>query len=193
MSFVANPFVVVLDANVLFPFRIRDVLFTFAQEGLFRARLTEAIMEEWTENLIKLKPHLEKSVRQQEEAVRREFDECFVLGYQPLIEVLELPDENDRHVLAAAIKCSAQIIVTENHKDFPQGVLDKYGIESTLGADDMLTNTFDLFPQRGARALRKVRKRYRDPAMTPSEFLFDLTKSGLSKLSAAARQEIESI
>jgi hypothetical protein len=37
MSFVANPFVVVLDANVLFPFRIRDVLFTFAQEGLFRA------------------------------------------------------------------------------------------------------------------------------------------------------------
>ena len=46
MSFVANPFVVVLDANVLFPFRTRDVLFTFAHEGLFRARLSDEILDD---------------------------------------------------------------------------------------------------------------------------------------------------
>jgi hypothetical protein len=46
MSFVANPFVVILDANVLFPFRVRDVLLTFAHEGLFRARFTDEIMDE---------------------------------------------------------------------------------------------------------------------------------------------------
>jgi hypothetical protein len=59
MSFVANPFVIVLDANVLFPFRVRDVLLTFAQEGLFRARFTDEILDEWARNLIRLKPHLE--------------------------------------------------------------------------------------------------------------------------------------
>ena len=192
MSFVANPFVVVLDANVLFPFRVRDVLLTFAQEGLFRARITDDILEEWTRSLIRLKPHLEKSVRQQETAIRSNFDECIVSGYQPLIEGLELPDSNDRHVLAAAIRCSAQVIVTENHKDFPPEILEEYGIE-TLGADDMLANTYDLFPSGGARALRKVRSRYDDPPMRSSEFLLDLTRSGLSKLAAAARSDIEFI
>lgn len=104
MNFFANPFIVLLDANVLFPFRVRDVLLTFAQEGLFRARFTDEILDEWTRNLIRLKPNLENSVRQQEAALRREFDECFVTGHQPLIAGLNLPDKNDRHVLAAAIR-----------------------------------------------------------------------------------------
>lgn len=190
MSILANPFVVVLDANVLFPFRIRDVLLTFAHEGLFRARFTDEIMDEWTRNLIALKPHLEQSVRQQEAIIQNAFADCFVTGYQALIPGLSLPDADDRHVLAAAIKCSAQVIVTENHKDFPADILDAYGIE-TLGADDMLTNTFDLYPSRALRALRNLRLRYRNPSMTGSEFLFDLTKSGLPKLAAIARPEIE--
>ena len=190
MNFVANPFVVILDANVLFSFRIRDVLLTFAHKGLFRARFTDEILDEWTRSLIRLKPHLEESVRAQEAALRREFDECFVTGYRPLIAGLTLPDKDDRHVLAAAIRCSAQVIVTENHKHFPANLLEDYDVE-TLGADDMLANTFDLYPKRGARALREIRARYREPAMTSSEFLLDLTRCGLSKLSAAARSEIE--
>lgn len=108
MSFIANPFVVVLDANVLFPFRIRDVLLTFAQEGLFRARITDDILEEWTRSLIARKPHMEDSVRRQEQAIRAHFDECFVTGHRPLIAGLTLPDPDDRHVLAAAIRCLAQ-------------------------------------------------------------------------------------
>ena len=72
MSFVANPFVVVLDANVLVPFRVRDVLLTFAQDGLFRARITDEILDEWTRNLFRLKPHLEANVRAQEAAMHEE-------------------------------------------------------------------------------------------------------------------------
>lgn len=192
MSFVVSPFVVVLDANVLFPFRVRDVLLTFAQEGLFRARITDEILDEWTRNLIRLKPHLEQSVRSQEAIVRDHFEECFVTGYQPLIEGLNLPDQIDRHVLAAASRCSAQVIVTENHKDFPIELMDKHGLE-TLSADDFLANTYDLFPAAAARSLRKVRQRYRNPPMSPSEFLFDLTRSGLSKLAAVARAHVEYI
>lgn len=190
MSFVANPFVVILDANVLFPFRTRDVLFSFAQAGLFRARFTDEILDEWTRNLIKNKPQLENSVRRQETAIRDVFGECLVTGYAPLIPGLNLPDENDRHVLAAAIKCSAQIIVTENHKDFPADTLGEYGLE-TLGADDFLANTYDLFPKSGVRVLKQVRQRYDNPPFTRSEFLMDLIKSGMPKLAALARADIE--
>ena len=190
MSFVANPFVVILDANVLYPFRTRDVLFSFAQAGLFRARFTDEILDEWTRNLIKNKPQLEDSVRQQETAIRDVFGECLVTGYVPLIPGLNLPDENDRHVLAAAIKCSAQIIVTENHKDFPAETLEEYGVEK-LGADDFLANTYDLFPKSGARVLKQVRQRYDNPPFTRSEFLMDLIKSGMPKPAALARADIE--
>jgi len=190
MSFVANPFVVILDANVLYPFRARDVLFNFAQAGLFRARFTDEILDEWTRSLIKNKPQLEDSVRQQETAIRGVFDECLVTGYAPLIPGLVLPDEDDRHVLAAAIKCSAQIIVTENHKDFPVKTLEEYGVE-TLGADDFLANTYDLFPKDGVRVLKKVREQYDNPLFTRSEFLMDLIKSGMPKLAALARADIE--
>ena len=190
MSFVANPFVVILDANVLYPFRTRDVLLSYAQAGLFRARFTDEILDEWTRNLIRNKPQLEDSVREQEAAIRAAFDECLVTGYAPLIPGLGLPDENDRHVLAAAIKCSAQIIVTENHKDFPPETLEEYGVE-TLGADDFLANTYDLFPKSGARVLKQVRQHYDKPPFTRSEFLMDLIKSGMPKLAALARTDIE--
>lgn len=192
MSRVANPFVVVLDANVLFPFRVRDVLLTFAHEGLFRARFTEEIMAEWTRNLLARKPSLEDSITSQVDMIRCTFDACFVTGHMPLVEGLEMPDKDDRHVLAAAIRCSAQVIVTENKRDFPPGLLEEYDIE-VLGADDMLVNTYELFPVEAARALRKVRGRYRNPAMNVSAFLLDLTRAGLPKLAATARRDIESI
>lgn len=190
MSHVANPFVVVLDANVLYPFRMRDILFTFAQQGLFRPRFTTEIIDEWTRSLIADKPKLEASVRRQAKIVAEVFDECFVDGYKPLIEGLNLPDADDRHVLAAAIKCSAQIIVTENRRDFPENVLNEYGVKA-LGADDLLANTCDLFPIEGARALRTVRMRYENPPFTPSEFLLDLTKCGMPKLAGMSRKGIE--
>lgn len=190
MNFVANPFVVVLDANVLFPFRIRDVLLSFAHDGLFRARFTDEIIDEWTRNLILLKPQLEESIRRQEAVIRQQFDECFVTGHLPLVPNLELPDPGDRHVLAAAIRCSAQVIVTENHKDFPPTTLDAYGIE-TLSADDMLANTYDLFRTGCLRSLRRLRQRYDNPPFTQSEFLLDLTRCGLPKLAAMARDDIE--
>lgn len=190
MSHIANSFVMLLDANVMYPFRTRDVLFTFAQHGLFRARFTDQIMEEWTRSLIRNKPYLEVSVMEQAEVVRDVFQECFVTGCEPLLEGLELPDPDDRHVLAAAIKCAAQIIVTENLKHFPSEVLEAHDIEVS-GADDALANTFDLFPIDCARALRTVRQRSVNPPFSQSEFLLDLTKSGMPKLAAMARSAIE--
>ncbi len=80
--------------------------------------------------------------------------------------------------------------MTENHKDFPPDALEEYGVE-TLGADDFLANTYDLFPKSGVRVLKQVRERYENPPFTRSEFLMDLIKSGLPKLAALARVDIE--
>lgn len=149
-------------------------------------------MAEWTQNLLKRKPCLEDSIKSQLDTIRGIFDECFVTGHMPLIAGLDMPDKDDRHVLAAAIRCSAQVIVTENKRDFPPDLLAEYDIE-VLGADEMLVNTYELFPVEAARALGKVRERYKNPSMNVSEFLLDLTRAGLPKLAATARRDIESL
>lgn len=190
MSHIANPFVAVLDANVLYPFRIRDVLLTFSQHGLFRARFTDCIINEWVRSLIGNKPGAAASVRAQEKIIREKFSECFVSGYQHLINGLVLPDPDDRHVLAAAIRCSAQVIVSWNAKHFPADILAKHDVE-LLTPDDFLVNTFDIYPTDCAQALKAVRTRYNNPQFNPSQFLMDLTRNNLPKLAAVSRQYIE--
>lgn len=190
MSHIANPFVVVIDANVLYPYRVRDILRHFAFGGLFRARWTDEIVDEWTRNLVAKKPKVSDSVRSQVAAMKQNFEGCWVTGYEPLIETLTLPDTNDRHVLAAAIKCSAQHIVTENLNDFPPSELERYDIEA-ISADDFLTHTFQLFTFEAMRILRDLRVSYDNPAYTSSEFITDLTAKGRPKLAASAREHIE--
>ena len=154
-----------LDANVLFPFRKRDILLRFHHAGLFRARWTERILDEWTLNLLEQKPHLEPSVRSQRHAMREHFAEALVAGYEPLIGTLELPDADDRHVLAAAIRCGAQHIVTDNLADFPAEVLERFDIEA-VDADGFLSRTFDLYPTESRAVLRTLREAYSNPSFT---------------------------
>lgn len=190
MKYIADRFVVVLDSNVLFPFRKRDILLRFSHAGLFRARWTEQILEEWTNRLLELKPQLEASVRSQEEVMREHFPDALVTGHVSLISTLDLPDPDDRHVLAAAIQCGAQHIVTENIVDFPPKTLDKFQIEA-INADEFLSRTFDLYPVEALEVLRNLRAHYKNPAFTPPEFILDLTAKGLPKLAERLKQHID--
>ena len=147
MTQLADPRVALLDANVLFPFRKRDILLRFHHAGLFRARWTERILDEWTLSLLEQKPHLEPSVRSQRHAMREHFAEALVRGYEPLIGTLELPDADDHHVLAAAIRCGAQYLVTDNLADFPTEVLERFDIEA-VGADGFLSRSISVPPKR---------------------------------------------
>ncbi|MCY4559363.1 MAG: PIN domain-containing protein [Chloroflexi bacterium] len=183
MTQLADRRVALLDANVLFPFRKRDILLRFHDAGLFRARWTERILDEWTLNLLERKPHLERSVRSQRLAMGEHFPEALVTGYEPLIATLELPDADDRHVLAAAIRCGAQYIVTDNLADFPAQVLARFNIEA-IDADGFLSRTFDLYPSEALGVLRTLRKAYNNPPFTPSEFVRDMTAKGLPRLAA---------
>ena len=180
---VANNFAVVLDANVLYPFRKRDILLRFAHAGFFRACWTDRIEGEWTSRLLAQKPHLAASVEAQLAAMREHFPEALVTGYEPLIEALTLPDPDDRHVLAAAIRCGAQQIITENLADFPDDALAPFSIEAS-SCDDFLLRTFELYPAQAVEVLSRLRQSYRNPPFTASEFIFDLTARGMPKLAS---------
>ncbi len=192
MSNVADRFVVVLDANVLYPFRVRDVLLRFAEAGLYRARWSAQILDEWTRSLLRNKPQLEKSVHAQVAAMARAFPEAIIEGHDSLVPSLELPDEGDRHVLAAAIQAGAQHIITENVKDFPLAILKEYDTEAVT-ADQFLASTFELYPSHAVAALRKMRLDYESPRMTASELILDLMRAGLGNTAAMAKAEIESL
>ncbi|MFG1206909.1 PIN domain-containing protein [Xanthobacter flavus] len=183
MKHIADRFVVVLDANVLFPFRKRDVLLRFCEAGLFRARWSPQILDEWTRSLVALKPEFAASIQAQLAAMHAAFPEALVTGHEPLIEALELPDPGDRHVLAAAIRCGAQHIVTDNLSDFPAAAVDGFAIEA-IDADEFLARTFDLYPTEALATLNLIREGYRKPPFTPSEFVMDLMAKGLPKLAS---------
>ncbi len=187
MTQLADPRVALLDANILFPFRKRDILLRFHHAGLFRARWTERILEEWTQSLLERKPHLAPSVRSQRRAMREHFPEAVVTGFEPLIGTLDLPDAHDRHVLAAAIRCGARYVVTDNLADFPAEVLERFDIEA-IDADGFLSRTFDLYPSEALEVLRVLREAYSNPPFTPSEFVRDLTAKGLPRLAAQTRE-----
>lgn len=77
---------------------------------------------------------------------------CLVEGFEGLIASIDLPDPDDRHVLATAIHCGADTIITFNLKDFPADVLERSYL-SVQRPDDFVVNPFDLYPPRCYRPL----------------------------------------
>jgi hypothetical protein len=94
--------------------------------------------------------------------------DCCVSGYEDLIEALTLPDPNDRHVLAAAIRCRASVIVTFNLEDFPMEVLDKYGIH-TRHPDNFILDVDDICKGVLIGAAKHDFDHYRDPILRGCE------------------------
>ncbi len=111
-------------------------------------------------------------------AMYTHFDEAEIEGYEPLIDGLTLPDPDDRHVLAAAIRIKADMIVTDNIKDFPSETLDGFEIEACT-ADKFLANTIDLFKIDAIRAIRDARERCINPPIGRDEYLHKMIAAGL--------------
>ena len=101
-----------------------------------------------------------------------------------------MPDPDDRHVLATAIRASAEHIETENLRDFSDEKLEEFGI-TAVSADDFLSSTFELYPAEALAALRAMRQDYKNPPFTTSEFIFDLQKRGLPKLASMLKENID--
>jgi predicted nucleic acid-binding protein len=115
------PFIVVYDANALYPNTLRDLLIRIAQQPhLVQAKWTNEILDEMIRALQKNFSNVtEEQLGRLRDRMNRAVRDCLVEGYEPLVEILELPDPDDRHVLAAAIKATAQVIVTRNGRSGP--------------------------------------------------------------------------
>lgn len=175
----------VYDASVLYPAPIRDLLLHLALTDLVRARWTHAIQEEWIAALLRNRPDLS---RQQLERTRRLMEasvrDCLVEGFEDLIPDLELPDPNDRHVLAAAICVGADLIVTANLKHFPPSLLAPYGIEAQH-PDRFIRRLVDVAPARVCEAVRLHRQSLRNPPRNTTEYLQTLARHSLPETVAA--------
>jgi predicted nucleic acid-binding protein len=118
------------DACVLYPAPLRDLLMWLALTDLFRAKWTDRIHDEWIRAVLRTRPELKANLDRTRAMMNAHVRDCLVTGYEPLIESLDLPDPDDRHVLAAAITAHADLIVTKNLNDFPAERLAPYGIEA---------------------------------------------------------------
>lgn len=192
-DFVADGFCVVLDANVLYPNGMRDILLTLVKHGLFRAVWTDEIMDEWSRHVVANHETSQDKINRTIAIMKDAFEACWVDHHRPLIAGVDgLPDKDDRHVVAAALAAGAQQIVTSNLTDFPTEVLERYELEA-IDPDTFLIGQFELKKPLAVNAMRSVRQRYSNPAMTQSEFLTDLTGKGMPKFAAALKPFFENL
>src|SRR5690606_15156002 len=120
-----SPFTAIFDACVLYPAHLRDFLMWLGLSGRFRARWSHDIHhEEWEHHLLLNRPDLTGAqLDRTSDLMDRAISDGLVDGDEELVAGLILPDPEDRHVLAVAIRCGASVIVTFNQRDFPADVL----------------------------------------------------------------------
>jgi len=180
-------YTVVLDACVLFPNVLRDSLLTLAEHDLFRPLWSEAILEEVRRNVI-AKRHVDQSAFDRTLALmNNSFDGALVENWEPVVIELELPDRDDRHVLAAAIAGGAQAIVTFNLADFPNRQLQPHHIDA-VHPDTFLLDQLDLGPTRVLSALTRQAQRFRNPAMDLGGLLARLERCGVPDFTEEVRR-----
>ena len=184
-------FTALYDANVLHPAGLRDLLVRLAQSGLFRGRWTEQILDEMVASILRRRPDLDASrLSRTRQLMCDAVADCLVTGYEPLISGLVLPDPDDRHVLAAGIRCNAQVIVTSNLTDFPDDALGPFNIEAQ-SPDQFILDLINLAPGRIASALQQQSAALRSPTRTVDDVLDELSKNGLPRAAAALRDSFE--
>jgi predicted nucleic acid-binding protein len=178
-----STFTVVFDANVLFGARLRSLLMEMAMSGLFRARWSEDIHREWMTNVSAKTGIPVSRLESTRAAMDAAVPDGLVTGYAGLIPALSLPDPNDRHVLAAAIRSGASLIVTFNEADFPASALDQYGIH-TRHPDNFVRDVDGLDPGVVSEAARADRLHYSNPPLSVDEYIAGIKAAGLPMTAA---------
>ena len=180
-----SPFTAVFDACVLYPAPLRDFLMWLGLSGRFRARWSQDIHEEWKRNLLLNRPDLARAqLDRTSDLMDRAIPDGLVDGYEELIKGLTLPDPDDRHVLAAAIRCGASVIVTFNQRDFPAELLASYGMESQH-PDEFGDNLFDLDAAAVVAAAQRQRAQLKNPPIDVDRYLEILFRQGLVQTTKA--------
>jgi len=183
-----SSFTALYDACVLYPAPLRDLLMHLALIDLYRAKWSAQIHEEWIRNVLSDRPDLSRAqLERTRDLMNQNVRDCLVENYEDLIEAVHLPDPDDRHVLAAAIRSSADVIVTNNLKDFPKIVLDKYGIEAQH-PDEFIMHLIDLSPAKVCMAVKNHHQSLKNPPKTIEEYFATLEKQALPQTISTLRE-----
>lgn len=179
----ANRYTAVLDASVLFPNMKRDLLLRFFEADLYRAQWTERIQQEWLISAIGKYPENEDRLRRTDALMRENFESAWIqTEYEPFIDAIDLPDPDDRHVVAAAIVSAAQYIVTDNIRHFPAETLTRFGLEAGT-ADKFLAGTFEHYERDALGVLRDHRQGLKT-LHSPTEYLMMLRQKHMPRLAS---------
>jgi len=181
-------FTALYDACTLYPAPLRDLLMHLALTDLFRARWSDQIHDEWIRNVLEDRPDLkQEQLERTRSLMNAHVRDCLVTGYEDLIEGLTLPDPDDRHVLAAAIRGSASVIVTFNLDDFPPEYLGKFGVEAQH-PDAFVTHLIDLAPAVVFAAAKRHRASLKKPPKAVDEYLGALANQRLPETVSRLRE-----
>jgi len=172
-------FTAVLDANVIYPAPVRDLLLNLADLEIFSPRWSEIIQEEWIRNLLMNRTDLSKAkLMRTVKIMNSAFPDAEVHGFEELIEELELPDLDDRHVLAVAIHSKADAIITFNQKDFPKKHVKEFNID-VYTPDKFLNLLYKLSPEITNKAFQNQLASLNNPPKTKEELIETLVNCNL--------------
>lgn len=179
---------VIYDACVLYPAPLRDFLMHLALTDLYRARWTDMIHDEWARNVLKQRSDLNpEDLARTRTLMNSHVRDSLIINFEHLIPSIELPDADDRHVVAAAIHGSASLIVTFNLKDFPAERLKCYHLVAQH-PDDFIFDLLDLHPASVCLAAANHRRSLKNPPKTADEYLDTLLKQGLMQTVSLLRE-----
>ena len=172
---------IVYDSCTLYSAPLRDLLMHLALTDLFRAKWTENIHEEWMRNVLTNRPDLSiKRLEKIKGLMNAHVRDCLIEGHESLIPTLFLPDENDRHVLAAAIHGNADTILTYNLKDFPKEILNQYSIEAQH-PDEFIAQLIEASPSIVCSAIHRLRISLKNPPICLRDYLSMLERQSLPR------------
>jgi PIN domain len=189
----STQYTVVLDACVLYPAPVRDILLSLAHQGIYHARWTATINDEWIRNLASNRSDIDVArLRATAERMAQAIPDSLISGYERFISSIDLPDPDDRHVVAAALVGHADAIVTFNLKDFPPDVLTPLSLEAQH-PDDFVVNQLHLNLTEALKAIKAMRARLERPSQTATQLLATLAKCGMPQSALLLSENAELI
>ena len=182
----ASPPIVVLDANLLYPFQLRNLLVQFGVDGVIAPRWTARIHEEWIGNLVTAGRAPLDRLSRTRDLMDRALPNADVQGWEQHMNGLVLPDPDDCHVLAAALAAVAAIILTMNLRDFPVSVLTAHGVQA-VHPDSFLCELHDADPELVRASAEAAHANLSRSTPSFADYLDALERQGLPALTQRLR------
>jgi hypothetical protein len=187
-----EPAVAVFDACILYPFHLRNILIQAATDHLVAARWTDEIDDEWMRNLASARAVPMAKLQRLRQFMNETLPAAMVTEYEGHVAAVNLPDPDDRHVVAAGIAAGATLILTWNLRHFPAKELQKFGLDRQT-PDDFLSCLYDEVPEVVIGSLAKSRRNLTRTNVSASDFIKILDGQRLVQLATRAQGHLQDL